>query len=241
MMDILNCFEIDLNRRELITFVGAGGKTTTMFSLAQELKSADKSVLVTTTTAIYFPQSVYYDNAVVMKQPDTEIIKAIAHKGISVLGSGINEQGKLKGTDKFFIDILYRSNVFDYILVEGDGSRRKPVKAPAAHEPVIPDLSTKVAGIIGMSSYGTAINPENVHRPELFCEITDSNMQDIINEEKLIKLILSDKGLFKAVPESSKKYLILTQIMPEQNNKAAECITSHICKADKNIKANILY
>lgn len=166
-MDILNYFEIDTKKDELITFVGAGGKTTTMFRLAERLKNAGKKVLVTTTTAIYFPQCSYYDNIFIGKSCSAEVMEKAAYKGVSVLGSFINVQGKLKGVDKYFIDYLYKNRIFDYILVEGDGSRRRPVKAPAVHEPVIPESSTKVVGIIGMSSYGMTINSENVHRPEL--------------------------------------------------------------------------
>lgn len=240
-MDILNYFEIDTKKDELITFVGAGGKTTTMFRLAERLKNAGKKVLVTTTTAIYFPQCSYYDNIFIGKSCSAEVMEKAAYKGVSVLGSFINVQGKLKGVDKYFIDYLYKNRIFDYILVEGDGSRRRPVKAPAVHEPVIPESSTKVVGIIGMSSYGMTINSENVHRPELFCDITNSDINDIIDEEKLIRLILADRGLFKAVPYNSKKYLILTQVTPGQNDKSAEYIVNYICGNATNIKGNILY
>lgn len=240
-MDILDYFEVDTNKDELITFVGAGGKTTTMFRLAEGLKKAGKKVLVTTTTAIYFPQCSYYDNIFIGKSCIAEMMEKAAYKGISVLGSLIDDQGKLRGADKYFIDYLYNNRIFDYILVEGDGSKRRPVKAPAVHEPVIPERSTKVVGIIGMSSYGMAINSENVHRPELFRDITDSNINDIIDEEKLIRLILADRGLFKSVPYNSKKYLILTQVTPGQNEKAAEYIVNYICGNAANIKGNILY
>lgn len=42
---------------------------------------------------------------------------------------------------------------------------------------------------------------------ELFCDITNSYINDIIDEAKLIRLILADRGLFKAVPYNSKNIL----------------------------------
>jgi signal recognition particle GTPase len=54
-MDLYAALDIDLNKDELLCFVGAGGKTTAMFSLAKELRKHAKKVLVTTTTALFYP------------------------------------------------------------------------------------------------------------------------------------------------------------------------------------------
>ena len=54
-------FDINLTKKEIISFVGGGGKTTTMFSLAEELKAMGKKVLVTTTTKIFVPNEDQFD------------------------------------------------------------------------------------------------------------------------------------------------------------------------------------
>ena len=45
-----------MKERELITLVGAGGKTTLMFALANELLAGHKKIITTTTTKIYPPE-----------------------------------------------------------------------------------------------------------------------------------------------------------------------------------------
>lgn len=212
--------ELDINpeKRELISLVGAGGKTTTMFTLAQELKTMGKSVLVTTTTAIYRPTPSQYDNIII---GDVLLMDALIENspsatltltGIVVFGSKVSSEGKLLGLDSLYIDKIFEKNIFDFILVESDGSKRKPIKAPAQHEPIIPKLSTKVIGLIGMDALGKKINNENVHRPEIFCSLTNGNLNDNIDEEKIYKLIKSQNGLFKSTPIKSEKYLILNKV-----------------------------
>src|SRR5258707_4531587 len=52
----LLCDLIDLPAHPLISIVGAGGKTTTMYTLASELAQRGGGVITTTTNQIFFPE-----------------------------------------------------------------------------------------------------------------------------------------------------------------------------------------
>ena len=54
------------------------------------------------------------------------------------------------------VDALDKARKFDRILVEADGSARKPLKAPAAHEPVIPMATDTLIIIAGINGFGVA-------------------------------------------------------------------------------------
>lgn len=222
--------ELDINpeERELISLVGAGGKTTTMFALAKELKAIGKNVLVTTTTAIYQPTTDQCDNIIIGDVLPMDKLVEYNFPVIVVFGSKVNSEGKLLGIDTSYIDKIFQKNIFDFILVESDGSKRKPIKAPSQHEPVIPKLSTKVIGLIGMDSLGKKINDESVHRPEIFCSLTNSNLNDRIDEEKIYKLIKSENGLFKSIPIRSKKYLIFNKVDGDRDIVAVEEIKKRV-------------
>ena len=74
------------------------------------------------------------------------------------------------------------------LLVEGDGSKRLPLKAHAYYEPVIPpenDRTLLVAGALGIG--GTIEN--NVHRPELFCSLCDALISDEATPERIARVI----------------------------------------------------
>ena len=75
----------------------------------------------------------------------------------------LNDKGKLKGIDREFIDKIYQKHLFDYIVVEADGSKRRPIKAPALYEPVLPRETTRVVGLIGLDALGKSITED--YRP----------------------------------------------------------------------------
>ena len=62
---------IALPPQSLISLVGAGGKTTTMYTLASELAQQGKRVITTTTTNIYFPKPGETDTLIVSSETPT--------------------------------------------------------------------------------------------------------------------------------------------------------------------------
>lgn len=233
----------DLCQSELICFVGAGGKTTSMFKLAQELKGLGKRVLVTTTTAIFYPDKNDCDEIIVTDSRDFTMLNQ-AKKGILVLGREISPNNKLLGFDREVIENIYKQGLFDYILVEADGAKRRPIKAPADHEPVIPVSTSKTIALIGLDCIQKRINSEYVHRPEIFARLTDSSLEDKINEEKIFRLITSKQGLFKNVPEKCERYLLLNKLETKEREKAAykiiDMLTKSKFKIDAYLACNLL-
>lgn len=63
----------------------------------------------------------------------------------------------------------------DVLLVEADGAKRKPLKVPAEHEPVIPEDTDMVIGIAGASAIGRTIKA-GCHRGELVGELLGKNL-----------------------------------------------------------------
>jgi len=238
-MELIKELNIELNKNELITFVGAGGKTTAMFKLARELENKGKSVLVTTTTAIYYPENENCDRILVLDNKNEIVFQEILSYGITAIGNKVTEEGKLKGIELSLIDDIYSKKLFDFVLVEGDGAKGKPIKAPADHEPVIPKLSTIVIGVIGLDAVGKIINEDNVHRVKQFCYITNKKVNDIITEEDIVLISCNEKGVFKAAPEKSRKLLLLNKAKSIEDIEAAERITKvlkmNICNEAFNV------
>ena len=56
----------------------------------------------------------------------------------------------------------------DYIFAEADGSKHLPLKAHAAHEPVIPPEANQTILVLGASGFGKPIAAA-AHRPALYC------------------------------------------------------------------------
>ena len=226
-MNLFQELELELNNREMVCFVGAGGKTTAMFHLARELKELGKKVLITTTTAIYYPGKDDCDIVAVRQLRELENLKA--EKGtITVLGSAHIGENKLKGYDGEVMNQLYEDGLFEFILVEGDGSKRKPIKAPAVHEPVIPSLSTCTVGVVGLDAIGLTATEDNVHRTVEFCSLVGLLEGAVINEQAIVELIRNPMGLFKNTPTKSRRYVLLNKVHDEKQCKSAEIIAREI-------------
>jgi probable selenium-dependent hydroxylase accessory protein YqeC len=231
-MHIVDAFDIDLSQHELICLVGAGGKTTTMFALAQELKNRGKSVLVTTTTNIYYPSPSECDEVVIDGSSDTNILKHAQPGRIICLGRDMVNERKLSGIDRKCIAKLYEEKRFDCILVECDGAKHKPIKAPAEYEPVVPGNVTRAIGVIGLDAVGHPIEEAYVHRLEQFCDVVQRRPGEMIDEEAVVELIVSAQGLFKGVPDGSKKYVVLNKAENAQRKAYAGSILTGLLKRD---------
>lgn len=224
--------------KENISFIGAGGKTTSMFKLAEELKQLNKRVLVTTTTAIYYPDNNNIDNIVVGEMNFEQFGLSKKSGCITIWGSRVTEEQKLKGVRKESIDRIFDSGEFDFVLNEADGAKRKPLKAPSDYEPVVPDSTTKVVGIIGVDSLYKPVK-DNVHRPEIFCELTGLKENDKVNLESICEVILHNRGIFKNIPPGVEKIVLLNKADDFESQIQGELLQGIIYRESN--RRNILF
>ena len=77
------------------------------------------------------------------------------------------------------------------MLVEADGSRRLPLKAHAAWEPVVPAGSTQSVLVVGASGFGQPVR-EAVHRPERFCELARCSPDDVATPDAVAAVIRAE-------------------------------------------------
>jgi len=220
-MDIIEVLNLNINKKHLISIdkkhlisiVGAGGKTTLLYRISKELGKYDKRILLSTTTHIFVPPKGIYDDIYINSDGKAllKYAESIRKNGIYVLGTQITEEGKIKGIDISLADELFNLQIFDFIIMEADGSKRKPIKAPAEWEPVVPKQTTMTIGVIGLDSIGMIANEKNVHRLDEFCSITNCSPGDEINEVMIAKLIDHPQGLFKKTPAYAKKIVLLNK------------------------------
>lgn len=194
-MNLIDTFKI--NNKDIITIIGAGGKTSLMFSASSLLRN-DYKVLVTTTTHIYVPDNNLYDKIIMLTHFENENYNNILQNnknGVYVIGSHIVNNSKIKGLTFDMLDKI--TPYFDVVIIEGDGSKEKSLKGWNDNEPVIYPKTTKTIGIVDISSIGIDINEENIHRVDKFLDIINDYSNNKVNIEHLEKLILNKNGLFK--------------------------------------------
>ena len=208
---------------KLITFTGGGGKTSIMFWLASAFTETGKRVITTTTTKIFPPDS---GNLILRENCSSfhdEIVTALnGNSSVTVAQRFDNASGKLIGIDTKTLSALHQAGIADTILVEGDGAARKPLKAPAHHEPVIPEETDLCIGVMGLDSVYRPLCDSIVHRHEIFSRITGLSFGEFITPAHLITLAESKHGLFKNCPNTCNKHIFLNKIdIPDGKDIAA--------------------
>jgi probable selenium-dependent hydroxylase accessory protein YqeC len=205
------------NRRKhglLISLVGAGGKTTTIYALAKSAAEQGMRVLISTTTMMMDPRSdpiAQYDRFYLGPLLPENLPAGTEEPGQIHFAASetVEEVSKVRGLSGEKLTEISKN--YDLILIEADGANHRPVKAPGPHEPVIPKDTDLLIGIIGLDCLGKPMDARTVHRPELFAKITGLAGGEVIGPEQLIKLINSPTGLFKGAPEGIEKIVLLNK------------------------------
>lgn len=185
--------------RGVVAVVGGGGKTTALFRLAGETLVRGGSVLLTSTTHMVDPRleperpGGSLSLAPDMEEPFTGGELPPFRSGLTLLFARAGE-GKAKGVHPSWLPPLTAR--WDLILVEADGSKGLPMKAPADHEPVLPPVCM-VVGVIGLDGLGRPMDERTVHRPELFTNVTGCGHGQVIGWDHLAALVRHPQGLFK--------------------------------------------
>ncbi len=98
------------------------------------------------------------------------------------------------------------------LIIEADGARKLPVKAPADHEPPIPDFVDTVITVIGLSGLGKPLDSDWVHRPEIYSSLVGLPLGARLESEHLVKELTSPQGGLKNIPPGARKILLINQI-----------------------------
>lgn len=154
----------------LTALIGGGGKTTLMYTMAEELRRRG-TVLVTTSTHIQRPEQY----PTLLTADAAAVTAALATHGV-VCVAGETAEGKLCAPALSF-ELL--AALADFVLVEADGSKRLPQKAHAPHEPVIPPNACRTVYVVGADGFGHPIR-EVCHRPERYAALCGAAEDDIV-------------------------------------------------------------
>lgn len=221
--------EFNIEKKDIITITGVGGKTTLMFLLSGELSKLGK-VMVTTTTKIYIPEKSQFEK---MYISDEEITGE--NKNIFVVGKEKKDK-KLIGIGYHEIERL--KDDFDYILIEGDGSKEKFLKEWNELEPCIPNFSNVIIGVINLNIIDLDLIEENIHRFELFKEKYPDYINKKVSLDFLKKYIKN--GKFFGENKTARKYIFLNGVDGEKKSEK-EKIAKELQEIFKNEDFKIIY
>lgn len=185
----------------IVSLVGAGGKTTLLYSFAQISADRGFRTLVTTTTHILEPQNGCYARS------EAEIDQLWAEQKPAVVGTQ-TMTGKLKSLAPELLAVYCKKA--DLVLIEADGAKRKPCKAPRSHEPVLLPECDTVLGVFGLKSIGQTLESAcfGLEEAKQLLGITDA--EHLITPMDGVTLLSSFSGARKNVGNRS-YYAVVNQ------------------------------
>ncbi len=209
LKDLLPPFD---QKSAMITVVGAGGKTSFIQWLATYYSALGHKVLIAPSTKICVQGSPHVLLENQCADLEESIRKSFTQNNIVTVCAQLDDQKKkYVGLNQEQICALKNMQLAEIILCEGDGAARKPLKAPAAHEPVIPDNTDFCVGIIGLDVLYKPLSTENVHRAELFSKLTSLPLEQEIHFKHFVSLVNSENGLFKNCPQDLPRIVFLNK------------------------------
>src|SRR5688500_16627517 len=159
----------DITRGDVVAFVGAGGKTSTLIGLGTELAEAGLRVLAMTTTCVGVDQLDLMPYATTLDNGMKHLSMALGENRFVFLYGDIRSS-EVYGPPPDFIPRLLDSVDSDVILIEADSARGLSLKAPKANEPIIPPETTLVVPMAGLSALGQPLDEQHVYNPQAIDE-----------------------------------------------------------------------
>lgn len=194
-----------------IAFMGAGGKTTALFQLARELVTQTPVIVTATSHLGAWQLSQAGRHLIVESGNAIEGLKDDL-KGITVItGALVGDRTKPLDNDSLaWLNQFCRERSIP-LLVEADGSRQKPLKAWAEHEPPIPDFVEVVVEVAGLTGIGKPLTDEIAHRAEIFARLSGLNIGETVTSDALMRVLSHPEGGQKNIPLGARKVLLLNQ------------------------------
>jgi len=208
---------------QIVAFVGAGGKTASIRRLVEEL-TPKTPVLITTTTKLALDQTdLAVQHSILRSKKDVSLFPALFQEQSSVLVTGERWSEGPKWTappEDLLADLLPMAAASGaVVLIEADGARGCSLKAPAKHEPVIPQVVDLVVPVIGLDVLGAKLEGDLVYRPELVRELLGIKKDHIIQPADAARILAHGNGALKTVPASAQVRVILNKA---ETQKAVE-------------------
>lgn len=198
---------------ELIALVGGGGKTTTLFALGRQLAP---SVVLTTTTKMGTSRTEGHEPLIAPR--DIDLRAALERDGVVLAWRGRADH-RAVGFDPEVCDAWF--DLARHVVVEADGSRRRPFKAPAPHEPVVPSRTSMLIACVGAGAFGGVI-ADCCHRPDAVAHLARCGVDDRLTPRRIAAVLTAADGSRRACPPDARFVVVVNRVTPADVTFATE-------------------
>lgn len=218
-MQLLRSLRLDSSSAsgQTICLVGAGGKSTALFMIARQLvRGGIPAVLVTASTHLGVWQTMNADKHIIVSS--VEDLPDLTELHDVTLCTGEIKEDRTSPIDPIALRWLHENIKGRGIplLIEADGAHMLPIKAPAPHEPPIPEFADMVIVVAGLSALGRPLTDQYVHRAEIFSRLSGLALDESISADAIIRVLTHPAGGLKNIPRTARRIALLNQAEPPE-------------------------
>jgi probable selenium-dependent hydroxylase accessory protein YqeC len=204
---------LNLQDSRVIALCGAGGKTALLSALVPAFaRNASEQILATTTTKFGSDEANGPWRACRVANAEAILALGARYTGpVLAYRDRHRDRDRLLGFSSNTIDAVARTRCYTRIIVEADGSRRRPLKAPDSHEPVLPASADTVITVAGLSGLGRLLDDAAVFRPQIWSALSGQTCGVPITPQALARVIVHPDGLMRGAPPHAKRLIFLNQ------------------------------
>lgn len=220
-----------LGARGVVSVVGAGGKKTAIYRLAN---AVDRGVVTATVRIPIFDQHV---GRVFLTDTPIEAIQSASNEAFPI-GVVPDREGedRYRGYDPSVVDRLADLNDVEAVLVKADGARMRKFKAPSDHEPQIPPATRTVLVVVSAHVLGEALTGTRVHRVDRVRALTGLAEGDTITPDAVATVVASRDGGHKDVPPGASVVPVINMVDDAELEAKARATAAAIharCRVDR--------
>ena len=222
----------DVGKGDFVAVIGAGGKSTLLKRLADELNERGMKVFTSSTTNLQPPRPGQTDDFTIANGAERmiELMQASfeKHQHVTAASSDFERKDKLKGLEPEELLAIHETRIADVILIQADGARKRSFKAPAKHEPTVPAFSTHCILTVGLDILGEPLDDRKVHRTEITAQFAGQPVGSIVTLETVLRVLEHPDAYLGRIPSSARRMLYLSKADSPGRLEAAQCLADLI-------------
>jgi probable selenium-dependent hydroxylase accessory protein YqeC len=218
---------LNIKPSQCISIMGAGGKSTLMNRLADELIVLGRTVVLTSTTNYHRPKALQSEQILLTRDaPDwQEKLKVLVRRWnrLLVLHHDLGE-AMVRGIDVAAVRTVHELIPEAVVIVKTDGARKRWFKAPNRSEPVVPPWSEVCITVVNRAILGQPLTDALVHRPERVTELTGLQIGEPITPQAVGTVLTHPDTYTPKIPASARRIVYISHVQTPPDLEQAKAI-----------------
>jgi probable selenium-dependent hydroxylase accessory protein YqeC len=222
---------LNIRSGQCVSIMGAGGKSTLMNRLADELIVLGRTVVLSATTNYHRPQALQSDQILLTRDapdwPDQLSVLAQRWNRLLVLHHDLGN-AMVKGIDIAAVHIIHEQIPDAIIILKTDGARKRWFKAPNQSEPVVPPWSQLSITVVNCEILGQPLTEGLVHRPQRVAELTGLHLGDPITPQAVASVLTHPDAYAAKIPLSARRAIYISHVHSPERVAQAHAIAAYL-------------